>query len=238
MNKALAIAHKELAACFTSAMAYIVLVLASGIFSIFFFMIIDQDREAVLKSVFQAMEFMLLFIVPLLTMRTFAEERSSGTMELLRTAPLRTASIVLGKYAGILVFYTLLIVLTFVYYGIIEYFGTPDRGVVASGYVGIWLEGALFVAVGVMASSWTANQLVAAITAYGILFLLYFSSAFVKYFSGPAGEVFRQIATAGHLENFSVGLVTVGDLVYYPAGILLCLVLTLVSLEERLWHQE
>lgn len=237
MSKALAIARKEFCSCFSSAMAYIVLVLAGGIFSIFFFMIIDQDREAVLKSVFQAMEFMLLFIVPLLTMRTFAEERSCGTMELLRTAPLPTVSIVLGKYAGILAFYTILIAVTFVYYGIIEYFGTPDRGAVACGYAGIWLEGAFFVSVGIMASSWTANQLVAAMMAYAILFLLYFSSAFVPYFSGPAAEFFRQIATTGHLENFSVGLLTAGDLVYYPSGILACLVLTLLSLEERLWHQ-
>jgi len=118
---------KELMAYFKSPIAYIILILTITLFNIFFFMIIDQNREVSLRDVFQVMEFMFVFLVPLLTMRIFSEEKSSGTMEFLMTAPLTNTAIVLGKYLGVLIFFSILISMTFVYYGIVEYFGTPDR---------------------------------------------------------------------------------------------------------------
>jgi len=236
MSKILSIARKELSSYFKSPVAYIILVLTIVIFNVFFFMIIDQDREASLKSVFQVMEFMFIFLVPILTMRIFAEERSTGTIELLMTSPLTNTEIVLGKYLGVLSFFSAIIGLTFVYYGIVEYFGHPDRITIFAGYVGIWLEGAFFLAVGMMTSSWTRNQIVAAITSYAILFLIYFSISFMKYFSGPAEAVIRQLSTWTHLENFSSGLITAGDVVYYLSGILVCVALTRLSIENRLWR--
>ncbi len=236
MNKILAIASKELSVYFKSPIAYIILILTIAIFNVFFFTIIDQEREASLKSVFQVMEFMFIFLVPILTMRIFSEERSTGTIELLMTAPLSNTAIVLGKYIGVLFFFSIIIGMTFVYYGIVEYFGQPDRMTIFIGYVGIWLEGAFFLAVGMMTSSWSCNQIVSAITSYAILFLIYFSISFIKYFSGPAEAVIRQMSTWTHLENFSSGLITVGDVVYYLSGILVCLALTRFSIENRLWR--
>lgn len=236
MNKVLAIAQKELKTYFRSPIAYIILISTISIFNIFFFLIIDRNQEASLRDVFRVMEFLFIFIVPLLTMKTFAEEKSSGSMEFLMTTPTTNTEIVLGKYLGSLIFLTLIIGITSSYYFIIEFFGQPQVWVVLAGYLGIWLEGALFVAVGILTSSWTKNQIIAAMSSYVILFLLYFSMSFIKYFSGTAAVLIRYIGTWSHAENFTVGLITVADLVYYLSGILICLAFTRLSTENRLWR--
>jgi ABC-2 type transport system permease protein len=234
MDKIFFIAKKELATYFKSPIAYIILVLTISIFNVFFFLIIDQNREASLRDVFRLMEFMLVFLVPLLTMRIFSEEKLAGTMEFLMTAPVTNTAIVLGKYAGVLVFYSVMISMTFVYYGIIEYFGNPDRLTTLMGYFGIWLEGAFFLSIGMMASAWTQNQIVAAMTSYVILFLLYFCTTFTKYFSGSVEVIIQQMSTLEHLENLVAGIITIGDITYYFSGILICVVLTRLSIENRL----
>ncbi len=236
MNKIIIIAKKELAAYFKSPIAYIILILIISIFNIFFFMIIDENREVSLRDVFRVMEFMFVFLMPLLTMKTFSEEKLTGAMEFLMTTPTTNTAIVLGKYLGSLIFFSLLLSMTTVYYLLIEFFGRPDRLATLSGYVGVWLEGAFFISIGILTSSWTRNHIIAAISSYSILFLLYFSASFIKYFSGTAETVIRYISTLNHLENFTVGIVTTADLVYYLSGIVVCIVLTRFSIENRLWR--
>ncbi len=153
MNKILAIARKELAATFKSPVATIVLVITISAFNVFFYMIIGENREASLRDVFKVMEFMFVFIVPILTMRLFSEEKRAGTMEFLMTTPTTNTEIVLGKYLGSLAFFTVIIAFTFIYYPIIEFFGSPDIIATLAGYAGLWLEGALFIAVGMLVSS-------------------------------------------------------------------------------------
>ena len=236
MNKIIIIAKKELAAHFKSPIAYIILILTISIFNIFFFMIIDENREVSLHDVFKVMEFMFVFLTPLLTMKTFSEEKSTGTMEFLMTTPTTNTAIVLGKYLGSLIFFTLLLIMTTVYYLIIEFFGRPDQLAALSGYLGVWLEGAFFLSIGILTSSWTRNQIVAAISSYSIIFLLYLSASFTKYFTGTAETVIQYISTLNHLENFSVGLITTADLTYYLSGIVVCILLTRFSIENRLWR--
>ena len=127
MSKIIAIAKKELKTYFKSPIAYIVLIITISIFNIFFFLIVDENKEASLRDVFKVMEFMFIFIVPLLTMRMFAEEKFSGTMEFLMTTPTTNTAIVLGKYLGCLMFFTLITGMTLGYYFIIEFFSNPDR---------------------------------------------------------------------------------------------------------------
>src|SRR5262245_15105183 len=191
MNKICTIAKKELSVYFRSPLAYIMLIITVSVFNVFFFMIIDQNREASLKDVFLLMEFMFVFLIPLLTMRLFAEEKATGTMEFLMTTPTTNTAIVLGKYVGSLIYFTLVILFTGVYYAIVEFYGGPDPMASLAGYVGIWLEGAMFIAVGMMVSSWTKSQTIAAVTGYVTLFLLYFSLSFVDYLSGPAADIVR-----------------------------------------------
>lgn len=235
MNKVIALIKKELHSYFSSPIAYIILIVMLSLFNFFFFLIIDQNQEVSLRDIFKLMEFMLVFLIPLLTMRLFSEEKANGTMEFLQTAPLSHTMIVLGKYLSMLVFYSLLIGLTVTYYFIIEYFGDPDPISILSGYVGIWLEGAFFIALGLLASSWTSNQIIAAMVSYLILFSLYFSTSLTPYFTGTAEQFFIQLSTRTHLENFAIGMITPSDIIYYLTGIVLCLVLARLSIDNRLW---
>ncbi|MBU3002016.1 ABC transporter permease subunit [Paraglaciecola arctica] len=236
MSKIVALIKKELHGYFSSPIAYIILILMLSLFNVFFFLVIDQNREVSLRDVFQLMEFMLVFFIPLLTMRLFSEEKANGTMEFLQTAPLTQSMIVLGKYFSMLIFYSLLIALTLTYYFIVEYFGDPDPLGMLFGYLGIWLEGAFFIAVGLLASSWTSNQIIAAMVSYLILFLLYFATSFTQYLSGSAEQFLLQMSTHTHLENFAIGIITPSDVVYYLSGIVCCLALTRLSIDNRLWH--
>ena len=236
MNKIFALTKKELYGLFSSPIAYIILIVMLSLFNVFFFLIIDQNAEVSLRDVFQLMEFMLVFFIPLLTMRLFSEEKANGTMEFLLTAPLTHTMIVLGKYFSLLIFYSLLIGLTGIYYLIVEYYGEPDSLSMLSGYLGIWLEGAFFIAVGLLASSWTSNQIIAAMVSYLILFSLYFATSFTQYVNGWAEHFLIQLNTHTHLENFAIGIITPSDVVYYLSGIVLCLVLTRLSIDNRLWH--
>ena len=236
MNKVFAIAKKELTAYFKSPIAYIVLILTISVFNVFFYMIIDQNREASLRDVFKVMEFMFVFLIPLLTMKIFSEEKLTGTIEFLMTSPITNTAIVLGKYLGSLIFFTLIIIMTVTYYFIIEYFGQPDRMSILTGFLGIWLEGSFFLAIGILTSSWTRNQIIAAISSYAILFSLYFSISFTNSLSGPMEAVVRYAGTWSHLGNFTVGLITIADVVYYLSGIIFCLILTRFGIENRLWR--
>ena len=145
MNKTFAIVKKELHSYFSSPIAYLILIATLSLFNVFFFLIIDQNHEASLRDIFILMEFMFVFLIPLLTMRMFSEEKANGTMEFLLTSPLTLSMIVLGKYLSMLIFFTLLISMTATYYLILEYFGNPDPMSILSGYIGIWLEGAFFI---------------------------------------------------------------------------------------------
>lgn len=236
MNKIIALTKKELHGYFSSPIAYIILIACLSLFNVLFFMLIEQNREVSLRDIFQVMEFMFIFIIPLLTMKLFSEEKANGTMEFLLTAPLTPSMIVLGKYLSMLIFYSLLIALTGVYYFIVEYYGSPDPYSIFSGYIGIWLEGAFFIAIGLLTSSWTRNQIIAAMTSYLLLFSLYFSISFTKYFTGFAESFLIQLSTRTHLENFAIGVINTSDIIYYLAGIVLCLVLTCLSINHKLWQ--
>ncbi|MCB9747429.1 MAG: ABC transporter permease subunit [Candidatus Omnitrophica bacterium] len=234
--KIAAIAKKELKSYFHSPMAYIVLFLTITVFNVFFYLIINENREVNLRDMFKLMEFMFVFLLPLLTMRLFSEEKATGTVEFLMTTPTSNWTIVLGKYWASVLFYSIIIISSFVYYIIMEIFAEPDRLAVLSGYFGIWLEGAFFIAIGMLASSWTKNSIIAAITSYVFILFLYFSLALEKYTTGIVTEFIRFANTLAHMENFAIGLVTTADIVYYLSGILICLILTRYSIETRIWR--
>lgn len=236
MSKIIALAKKELQDYFSSPIAYLILIAMLSLFNIFFYLIISQNREVSLRETFQVMEFMFIFLVPLLTMKLFSEEKFTGTMEFLLTAPLTANMIVLGKYLGIMIFFSLLIGMTVIYYLIVEYYGNPDPFSILSGYIGIWLEGAFFIAIGLLTSSWTHNQIIAAMMSYLILFSLYFVGNFSQYFNGTTEFFLMQLSTRTHLENFALGLITPNDILYYLSGIIVCLVLTRLSVDNRLWQ--
>jgi ABC-2 type transport system permease protein len=236
MRKVLAIVSKELRGYFQSPLAYVLVFLTIGIFDIFFFIILDENKEVTLRDMFKLMEFMFIFIVPLLTMKVFSEEKMTGTMEFLLTTPVRKGEIVLGKYLGALLFYTFILVCTGFYYLILEIFGNPDRWAIMAGYLGIWLEGAYFIAIGLLISSMTRSQITAAILSYVTLMLLYFSISFIKYFSGTPEALIHYLSSWSHMESFSVGILSLADVSYFVSGIVVCLVLTRISLNTKIWN--
>lgn len=235
MKKIFIIAFKELGAYFNSPLAYVVLFITIATFNVFFFILIDQNHEATLRDMFKLMEFMFVFIVPILTMKIFAEEKSNGTIEFLMTAPVTNGQITLGKYLGSLIFFSVIIAMTSIYYFIINCFGQPDSIPELIGYFGIWLEGALFMAIGVLMSSLTKSQIVAAIGSYIVILLFYFSMSFTKFFSGLPKTIIEHLSFWSHTQNLYTGLVTLEDLTYFVSGIILCLILTRITIENRLW---
>lgn len=234
MNKVWTITKKECLLYFYSPIAYVVMILSLVVFNVLFYMIIDQNREAVLRDMFLLMEFLFVFLVPILTMKTFSEEKLLGTMEFLQTTPTKNADIVYGKYFGSILFYTLLLLFTLPYYVILKVFSAPDGLSILTGYIGIWLEGAFFISVGLFASALSRNQMIAAITTYAALFFLYFCVSFEKFFPGALSSVIHYASTMTHSQNFFIGIVTSTDILYYLSGIFLFLTLTRIAIENRL----
>ena len=191
--------------------------------------------ENVMRPLFTNMSVVLLFFIPMLTMRLFAEERKAGTFELLLTYPVRDGAVLAGKYLAALGLYAIMIGLTLLYPGIVVYFARLEWGPILTGYLGLLLMGATFIAVGVFASSLTENQIVAAITTFGALLIFWILGWSADYAGGTAGKVLQFLSILEHNDSFSKGVLDTKDVLYYLNFTVLALFLTLRSLEARRW---
>ena len=176
MRVTLAIAWKEIVAYYTSPMAYIVALMFLALTGFFFVNSIDRPfAEATISGMLDPVVFfMMWWLPPLLTMRLLAEEQKMGTIELLLTAPVYDWEVVIGKYLASLVFFITTLSLTLYYVLLLYWFGNPDSGPIWSAYLGTILYGAAALSVGLLASSLTSNQIVAAVIGVGLLLLLTF----------------------------------------------------------------
>jgi ABC-2 type transport system permease protein len=246
---------KEMRLYFTSPVAWVVFtmfLLIGGYFfySIFAFYTLASMQSAmnpamgrdlnvtdsVMRPLFSNISVILLLLMPLVTMRLFAEERRSGTIELLLTYPVRDGAVLAGKYLAALALYAIMIGLTMLYPGIVVYFARLEWGPVLTGYLGLLLMGGTFIAVGVCASSLTENQIVAAITTFGLLLLLWVLGWSADYAGGTAGRVLQHLSLLEHNDSFAKGVLDTKDILYYANFIVLALFLTLRSLEARRWN--
>jgi ABC-2 type transport system permease protein len=191
--------------------------------------------DSVLRPLFSNMSVILLLLMPLITMRLFAEERRSGTIELLLTYPVRDGAVLLAKYLAALTLYALMLALTLLYPAIVRYFTPLEWGPLASGYLGLLLMGATFLAVGVFASSLTENQIVASITTFGVLLFLWVIGWSAEYVGGAWGRVLSHLSLLDHFDTFARGVLDTKDVIYYLNVTILALFLTLRSLEARRW---
>jgi ABC-2 type transport system permease protein len=191
--------------------------------------------DSVMRPLFSNISVILLLLMPLVTMRLFAEERRSGTIELLLTYPVRDGAVLAGKYLAALVLYAIMIGLTLLYPGIVVYFARLEWGPVLTGYLGLLLMGATFIAVGVFASSLTENQIVAAITTFGALLIFWILGWSADYAGGTAGRVLQFLSILEHNDSFSKGVLDTKDVLYYVNFTVLALFLTSRSLEARRW---
>jgi ABC-2 type transport system permease protein len=191
--------------------------------------------DSVLRPLFSNISVILLLLMPLVTMRLFAEERRSGTIELLLSYPVRDGAVLLGKYLAALVVYGVMLAITLVYPGIVVYFTQVEGGVLLTGYLGLLLMGATFLAVGVFASSLTENQIVASITTFGILLIFWVLGWSADYAGGGWGRVLTHVSLLEHFDSFAKGVLDTKDILYYLDFTIVALFLTLRSLEARRW---
>ena len=245
---------KEMRLYFTSPVAYVVVAIFALIAGYFFYSIFAfftlasmqsmmnpamarelNVTDSVMRPLFSNISVILLLLMPLVTMRQFAEERRSGTIELLLTYPVRDGAVLAAKYLAALALYGLMLVLTLLYPGIVVAFARLEWGPVATGYVGLLLMGSTFIAVGLFASSLTENQIVASITTFGILLILWIIGWSADYAGGAWGKVLQHLSILEHNDNFAKGVLDTKDVLYYANFIALALFLTLRSLEARRW---
>jgi ABC-2 type transport system permease protein len=192
--------------------------------------------ESVMRPLFTNMSVVLLFFMPMLTMRLFAEEKKSGTMELLLTYPVRDGEVLAGKFLAAGALYVILLGLTLVYPGLIAYFTRVEWGPILTGYLGLVLTGATFLAVGVLISSLTENQIEAGFGTFGVLLGLWIIGWGAEFAGGNLRAVLQYLSITEHMDTFSRGLIDTKDLVYYGSAIALALFLTLSSLDSKRWR--
>ena len=192
--------------------------------------------DSVMRPLFTNMSVVLLFFMPMLTMRLFAEEKKSGTMELLLTYPVRDGEVLAGKFLAAGALYVILLGLTLVYPGLVAYFTRVEWGPILTGYLGLVLTGATFLAVGVLISSLTENQIVAGFGTFGVLLGLWIIGWGAEFAGGNLRAVLQYLSITEHMDTFSRGLIDTKDLMYYGSAIALALFLTLRSLDSKRWR--
>jgi ABC-2 type transport system permease protein len=192
--------------------------------------------ENILRPLTYNMAVVLLFFIPMLTMRLFAEEKRSGTMELLLTYPLRDSEVLAGKFLAALTLYALILALTLLYPVTVAWFTKIEWGAVFTGYLGLLLIGGAFLAIGLFVSSTTENQIVAGFGTFGALLSLWLLGWFADSAQGALRTVVQQTAIIEHMDGFAKGVIDTKDLVYYLTVIAFALFLTLRSLESKRWR--
>lgn len=229
MRASLLIARKELASFFDSPLAYLVIIAflgTTGFFTWWFGTDVFIRGMADLSTFFHVANWSLFILIPALTMRTLAEERKSGTLDLLLTRQATASQVVTGKYLGSLVLVALILACTLPWYATVAWLGPIDHGAALCGYLGLFLMASFYIALGVFASSLTASQVAAYIIALSAMALFHFGTSVVAAnMVGTAGQVFRYLSTGTHFESLGRGVIDSRDMVYFItftwAGLLL-----------------
>jgi len=237
MRNALAIFRREFASYFNSPIAYIYLTVFIGLSSWLFLKAFFVVGEASMRNFFAIVPWIFLFFIPAVTMRSWAEEKKSGTMELLMTWPLTDLEAVLGKFLASFSFLLVSLALTFVLPSVVAAMGNPDPGEIFGGYLGAVLIGAAYLAIGLFISSLTENQIVAFILSIvGIFGLFILGEDFVLFgLPDRLVPVLSYLGLAGHFDSISRGVIDSRDIIYYLSVIGFFLYLNVKSVEARKW---
>lgn len=219
MRNALEIVRRDVHGFAHALRTYVAVALLLTLYSAFFYADLTDRREASMRDMFRIMGFLSLFVVPIFTMGSIADERRAGTMEFLLTCPVRHHEVVIGKFLACAVLYTGVVALTLPFYAMLAFLGEPDTGPVLSGYLGLLLSGYLYVAVGVYTSSLTKSPLVAALLSYVILLLAWMVGSVPQYF-GALGPFVQAAGIGPHLSSFESGMLSSADLAYFLSGTL------------------
>jgi ABC-2 type transport system permease protein len=233
VTRVLTIARRDLMALFVSPAGWVVAALFVLLTSAFGFVLpVLAGQAATMDGVFGVItSFLLPVLIPVITMRVFAEERSEGTLELLLTSPVRDWEVAAGKWLGAFTFYVMLLATTLVYVVLLAVY------VIAATYVGLLLVGAPATAIGALASSLTQNQIVAFFLALAILLFTWYAGTTLGFFTAPpASSLFQYVGGSNRFQSFGLGLVTLKDTVYFLSVGVAALFLTTRLLDSRRWR--
>jgi len=247
------LARRELGFYFNSPIAYIVITLFLVVCGAMLFIFDTPDtgrsffetNEASLRGLFGptsperfgGIPLVFAFLVPALTMRLISEEKRTGTIELLVTWPVTDPQIVIGKYLAGLAFVALMLVFTLPLALFVGGLGPLDVGATIGGYLGLLLVGATYLAIGLMTSSWTKNQINAYLVGVLLCAFFYFVDGMVGAVWAGARDFFAALSIKAHFQNVARGVVDLRDLVFYGSLIAVCLVVTVQSLQARNWKK-
>ncbi len=232
----LAIFKKEFKSYFTSPTVYVMMGLFVFISSVLFYVnLMSQTSDYNFN--FSYMSIVLIIIIPILTMKTLADERKSGTEVLLITSPTSLSNIVVGKYLATVSVFFIMTAITFVYPLILSAYGEPSVPEIVGGYVGFILLGASFIAFGVFASSITESQIIAAIVGVVGLLFMWLLQGIAPAFGGLTSKVLNWFSLYSRTEDFFSGILSLGPVVYYLSFSAVFIFLTIRVIEKRRWSK-
>jgi ABC-2 type transport system permease protein len=235
MTPALVISRREIRTYFNSPVAYIVVPVFVIITGYLFFTQLFLEKQADMRGFFNIMPLLFMFMIPAITMRLLADEKSSGTLELLITMPVRDWEVVVGKFLAAMALLCTAIGLTLVFAITVKSLGPLDRGPAIGGYLGLVLMGGAYVAIGVMASALTRNSIISFIVAFAISFALYLLGRLTQFLPQSLQKLVAFLSIDGHFENIGRGVVDSRDVIYYLSVMTVCLLIATLSLESRRW---
>jgi len=233
MSSFLPLLGKELRALFYSPIAYIIIAVFLLLMGYSFTLTLFLNKFATLIHIFFQSAGLLLLLIPIITMRLFAEERKAGTLELLLTAPVRETQVVLAKYLASMAVVLAMIALTGAYGIVLGMFGSPDWGPIYSGYVGLALLASTLVALGLTISALTSNQVIAAIITIGISFLMWTIDSLAAMMPEGLERVLISFSLLAHFTPFATGAMYTSDLGFFVSTTLLALFLAMRALARR-----
>src|SRR5208283_3271075 len=253
MKNILLICFKEFKGYFVSPIGYAVMALFALIFGFGFFtatrdMVQLSFRAAamgqqqpmsvndqVIRPLLGFAGTIALFLIPMITMRLIAEEKRNGTIELLLTSPVKDIEIILGKWLGAVLLYMCVLGMSVLDLAMLFLWGKPDLKPVLVAYLGLLLQGGCLLAIGILISTMTKNQIVAGGVTFFVCLLLWLLSWFTAFDAGPFAQVINYLSIVTHMENFSKGVIDSKDIVFYLSFIFFSLFLTQRSMESLRW---
>jgi hypothetical protein len=227
--------RKELRSYFNSAVAYVVIVVFLAIVGWVYTSSMFLINVASLRLMFEWIPLVFLFVVPAITMRLLAEEKKTGTIELLTTKPLHDWEIVAGKFFAAWMLIALALLPTLIYYITVAFLGDIDNGPVIGGYIGLLLMAGVYIAVGLLASSLTENQIVAFIVGLLLMFALFLMDKVLIFVPDFMTSVVEYLGIDFHFSNIARGVIDTRDVVYFLSVLGFSLYLSVVSLGRRKW---
>jgi gliding motility-associated transport system permease protein len=250
----LAIAGKELRSYFASPIAYVIVGLFALLFGWFFWVFlrffVDQSQrmmmmggggnvnvnEQMISNLLQNAAIIILFVVPMITMRTYSEEKRSGTIELLLTSPVTDLEIILGKFLGAMALFVAMLLVTMIDIAILFRLGNPELRPILAGYLGLLLLGGCFISMGLLMSSLTKNQIVAAVMTFAVFLMLWVTDWPTDSGGSTTRTVIGYLSIVKHLDDFTKGILDTKHIIYYLSFITFGLFLTAKSVDTERWR--